>query len=1492
MKKSFLLLLVLYVFAMASQAQRKMETLDRGVVAVKVPGAVFVSWRIMGYEWYDVAYNVYRDGELLNDEPLQVSNFRDVGGTLDNKYTVSAIVKGEVQEASAAVSPWKQQYTEIKLKPRNTQYYEINDGTVADLDGDGEYEIIIKRLNRGYYFGNDSTTFFEAYKQDGTFLWEINAGPNIYSSGGVEINIAAFDFDEDGKAEVFMRTSDGTVFGDGTNIGDRDKDGTIDYRPIESAPGNMEYPTRGPEYLSLIDGETGIELDWVNYIPRGNASDWGDNYGHRCNKFFFGAPYLDGKKPSLFTSRGIYTKIVMRAYDVVDKKIVTRWEFKSENNPGYSYQGNHNYTIADVDMDGRDEIVYGGMTVDDDGTGLYSTELGHGDALHVGDFDPFRKGTEIWRCLENSPFYGTSYYDGATGEILIHDILGRDCGRCMAANVTDDVVGASMWGSNYRYSATTKEPVPLSNLSSNFRIFWDGDLLDELLTNKNNTGDGVAIIHKANGGTLLEATGTITCNWTKGTPVFQADLFGDWREEVIWRTTDNKKVRIYTTVDLTPYRNYSLMYDHQYRQAICWQMCGYNQPPHVSYFLGEREGFTVPPPPTISNSRLVYTGTGDWDTTTSNWTKDDEPTAYSDGEHVLFDVSSGENVSLALTATVSPSVLTVNSPGNYTLDASAGKLTGDMKMVKQGLGTFHLNGTHDFSGKTEIWTGCLDLEGTLTNSPVWLNTFTELDAVGLLQKGVSMRYGSELYVGGKETFANLEIFDSLYMQEKATLVFDVSSATGLTNDTLKIEGNLSFAESGVIRIQAHLGEGEERLAEGSYVLATVSGKMNFNLDDIAIEGILGTPAVLEIQDNNLVMIIKGMREAASIVWSGSVSNEWDLVKSTNFINNGSADVFVTGDAVEINNEAVEKTIAITEEVSPASVVVNSSETVRFTGEGSISGTASLTKSGEGALAISNTNTFTGKVTINEGSINVSSLPNDLNEDSPLGPVSSDANLFELNGGQLAVSGETSMDRAIKVGSKGGTITNGSTLKWNAPISGGELTKTGSGEVVFASANTLSKLMIQGGSVRLLNEAAVPAQVVVLENASLASYNSQGSYSSSNFSIEVPEGKTGSFYLDDRCSHNNKLTGGGTLNLYTNFIRAELNGNWSGFTGTINVNEYGSSSYSQDLRINNSFGYENAIININQPVVAYHTSGSTVKIGALTGRGEMGNAIWEIGGRNEDFIFQGTFSGGSLRKVGTGTMSMFGYSTSTQTSYINEGTFLAINITGSATGTGSVYVRDGAFLGGYGTISGDVIVQTGGTLYAGTTTRTGASLRVGSARMFSNSTFHVKANGGSNYCDKLTSTGSFTADGALVMENTGSDYEVGNSYLIVSASAITGSFESISPAVPGDGLEWDLTDFPTTGKISVVLGTSTDDLFAEGSLNVYPNPSAGRIYIELPNDMGNATIDLMDAKGMILSSFQSNNQSQIELNLSDYSRGVYLIRAVWGSKTIIDRIIIR
>ncbi|WP_442951776.1 rhamnogalacturonan lyase [Paenibacillus sp. GYB006] len=578
---------------------RQMEYLDRGVVAVKTDTGVFVSWRLLGTEGAGVTFNVYRDGVKVNATPIMNStNLQDSAGTTSSKYTVRAIVNGAEQAASSAVNVWGSNYLSVPLSkpsagttPDGVNYtYSANDASAGDLDGDGKYELIVKwdpsNSKDNSQSGYTGEVFIDAYKLDGTRLWRIGLGKNI-RAGAHYTQFMVYDLDGDGKAEVAMKTADGSKDCTGAVIGD----GTKDYR------NSSGYILTGPEYLTIFNGLTGKVLTTVNYDPpRGTVSSWGDNYGNRVDRFLAGIAYLDGERPSLVMARGYYTRSVLVAYDYRNGQLTKRWTFdtNTSGNSAYAGQGNHSLSVGDVDNDGKDEIIYGAMAVDDNGTGLYTTKLGHGDAMHFSDLDPDRAGMEVFQVHETpSATAGIEFRDARTGALIWGIPTSADIGRGMAADIDPRYKGAEVWAAGSMYTA--KGQLISSKLpSTNFGIWWDGDLSRELLDNNR--------IDKWNYDTstvtnLLTASGAASNNSTKATPALQADLLGDWREEAVWRTTDSSALRIYTTTALTETRIYTLMHDPVYRLGIAWQNVAYNQPPHTSFYLGT--GMNTPPTPNI-----------------------------------------------------------------------------------------------------------------------------------------------------------------------------------------------------------------------------------------------------------------------------------------------------------------------------------------------------------------------------------------------------------------------------------------------------------------------------------------------------------------------------------------------------------------------------------------------------------------------------------------------------------------------------------------------------------------------------------------------------------------------------------------------------------------------------------------------------------------------------------------------------------------------------
>ncbi|WP_377575021.1 rhamnogalacturonan lyase [Ohtaekwangia kribbensis] len=601
---------ILVLMSTSVFAQRYMEDIGRGVVAVRQDmKKVFVSWRLLIDDPDDVVFNIYRitDGKTLklNKKPVaDVTFFVDETADLSktNEWFVRAVVNKMEQAASKsfsmAASHAVGQYLTVPLK--TPQGYTPNDGSVGDLDGDGEYELVIHMTGKAHdnsHKGITDEPVLHAYKLDGTLLWSVNLGRNI-REGAHYMQFIVYDLDGDGKAEVACKTADGTKDGKGVVIGDANANYVND----------GGYILKGPEYLTIFDGVTGGALATTRYIPPRHPDTenptteqlkevWGDGYGNRMDRFLACVAYLDGERPSLIMARGYYTRTVLAAWNWRDGKLSSVWTFDSdasEENRKFRGQGNHNLSVGDVDGDGKDEIIYGACVIDDSGKGLYSTALGHGDALHFSDLDPDRPGLELFDIQERFDDAGAHFRDAKTGEILWKKPSvkagddGEGPGRGNSFDIDPRYKGSESWvrGANITglFNAKGEKIAVKEPGACNFAVWWDGDLLRELL-DKN-------IISKWDWKSstlqpLLTAEECTANNGTKATPVLSADLFGDWREEVIWRTNDNTALHIYTTTIPTTYRFTTLMHDPVYRLGIVWQNVAYNQPPHVGYYLGE-----------------------------------------------------------------------------------------------------------------------------------------------------------------------------------------------------------------------------------------------------------------------------------------------------------------------------------------------------------------------------------------------------------------------------------------------------------------------------------------------------------------------------------------------------------------------------------------------------------------------------------------------------------------------------------------------------------------------------------------------------------------------------------------------------------------------------------------------------------------------------------------------------------------------------------------
>ena len=678
----------------------QMEKLDRGLVAVPTSTtANFISWRLLGTDdKANTTFDLLRDGTVIASD-LTKTNYQDNGGSATARYQVVTKVNGTATETSTEVTPWGKKFLSLKLDrpkggtisnwtntdvskgPTNATYaYYPNDMSVGDVDGDGQYELILKwesthAQDNSRSHGATGNTIIDCYKLDGTRLWRIDLGKNI-RDGAHYTQFMVYDFDGDGKAEMMCKTATGSKDGLGNYVNQAATDATIkghdntkDYR---NSGGHI---LSGPEYLTVFEGLTGKAIHTTWYLPgragtgsqnpnNGNSlteggselgkvstypekSFWGDNYGNRSERYLAAVAYIHGAdKPACgIFCRGYYTKAYVWAVSFDGSRLHTEWLHCSPNttqwlvfnqtgttaikvnvdgetlvrngiktapantsgksggsNTLYA-NGNHNMSVADVDGDGCDEIIWGSGALDNDGTLLYATGLGHGDAIHVGKMIPESDGYQVFQVHEESP-YGWDLHDARTGEILYSATGDEDNGRGMAGDLTGKD-GYEFWSSKDRNprNAKTGNTVISKNCSVNFRIYWDGSYQDQLLDGsyKYSNSDSWAqtahaepAITKWNGSsfsTVLSLYSTTynnaqTSNYTKATPCLQADILGDWREElVMWNKKDSSEIMIFSTWTPTQYAVPTLMHDHVYRMGVAWQNTAYNQPPHLGYYL-------------------------------------------------------------------------------------------------------------------------------------------------------------------------------------------------------------------------------------------------------------------------------------------------------------------------------------------------------------------------------------------------------------------------------------------------------------------------------------------------------------------------------------------------------------------------------------------------------------------------------------------------------------------------------------------------------------------------------------------------------------------------------------------------------------------------------------------------------------------------------------------------------------------------------------------
>ena len=1537
-------MVALLLFAPQAFGQRQMETLGRGVVAVRTNSTrVYIGWRMLGTDPDDIGFNLYRVASgatnKLNTQPLtNTTDYVDSPPSLTvaNSYFVRPVTGGVEQSSSALftlpASAPVQPYLSIPLQipPAGTNIldevytYSANDCSAGDVDGDGEYEIILKwdpsNAKDNSQSGFTGPVYIDAYKLDGTRLWRINLGLNI-RAGAHYTQFMVYDLDGDGKAEVACKTAPGTVDGQTNNVIMPGDEPSIVYTNSEG------YILTGPEYLTIFNGLTGAAMFTTNYVPtRGlngeYVTHWGDSYGNRVDRFLACVAYLDGQRPSLVMCRGYYgpqagyttAKNFLVAWNWRNGILSHVWTFEAalgiDNNTNVNYvsQGNHNLSVGDVDGDGKDEIVYGACAIDDNGSGLYTTGLGHGDAMHMSDLDPSRPGLERWGIHEGTGTPGSALFDAGTGEIF-WQTANADVGRGVAADLTAAFLGDEVWGGTSGLRSIDDQYAGSAPSSANFAVWWDADLLREL-------EDGTSVA-KYGGGTLLTATNCASNNGTKSTPCLAADLLGDWREEVIWRTSDDQYLRIYTTIIPATNRFYTLMHDPQYRMAIAWQNVAYNQPPHPGFYLGD--GMAKAPLPPVSDANLVWRGGNGgnaWDVnTTANWLtngiwiNNTNTTVFANGRSVLFDLTGSNNVPVNLAGTLQPGVVTVHSPADYVFGGS-GSLVGTMKLTKAGSGTLTLASTNTYTGATLVAEGTLLVNGTLSASlvtfqrGVWHSS--RVGGRGLLGQGLTVQPKCGIVPGGINSAGTLTVSNHITLLGDAIGSFDLSSdPTGVTNanDRVNVVGNLSLSGTNTIEINQLDGF----LGGGVYTLITYTGSLAGGLSNLVLSGDFVQPVALTnwpgaiglvavfpdappAAPSGLTATVAGANQI-NLAWTDNATNEdvFLIERSTNDVTFAQIALVSANDTsysdiglstnstyyyrVRAHNLAGDSDYSNTASPAPpvapgnltattigafqinlawvdnstdesSFLIERSTNNVVFTQIASVS--ANVTNYSDIGLSTNTTYYYRVRAHNLAGDSDYSNTANATTLAAPIGltwrgdgtanvwDIATTANWFD--GTNLVVYSDGALVTFDNTGSNNvpvslvGTlspadvIVNASkdyALRGSGRITGtAALLKSGSGSLTITNTHSFSGgTTIGGGAVVLGSIAAnlggLGTGPVVFEGGTLQFYGYAGAggtdWGGHTNDWVVAAGQVGAVRMPPRFGwgtpFTSRLTGEGTLQIVTDYVRCGFGGDWSDFAGQINV---GPRSSTAEFRLNNSLGLPNASLYLSNSITMYHIFGNTrtISIGELAGaagatlgpgNGSSANPTWRVGGKNTDATYEGQIVDAgvtAITKVGTGTWTLTGTNTYTGATTVSGGTLLVNGNQADATGT--VTVGENGTLGGTGTIGGATTVN--GTLAPGTSI--GTLTITNSVTLAGVTSMEVSK---APLTNDLLNVGSLlTYGGTLVVTNTSATpLAAGDSFKLFDASGYDGAFAAIVPPTPGPGLGWKTSGLATDGTLAVV-----------------------------------------------------------------------------------------
>ena len=1407
-------------------AQRIQQKLGRSVVAAARNQEVLVSWRKLAQEPENSTYNLYmraqgsQDYTKVNTEPIATTNFATRTATIPygSELAVTVVSPDGTEGDKSAPFLFKQQaygnvfldidFETAVLNPNN---YEFKYAWPMDTDGDGENDaLLVDRRYCGLAGSADpgcTTTShkLQAYSFEGKCLWTVDMGPNVDIDAGQNDMVVAYDINCDGKCEVIIKSSDGTRFWDkaagtwgkyvgGSATADTDGDGITDY--------TTQKQRNPPYYISIIDALTGEEIthseldytainDGTDAYSRDNRADYADDSNGLEYAFLggkFAICYFDGIHPSLAV------QCYNRRTDKVHHYYVCEWKFDwAGGRPANWHHANtwamansepkaaefHQCRVADVDGDGIDELMEGGYAYNPVKGMVMSPGIGHGDRFDVSDIDPDRPGLEVY-AIQQTNLLGQLIYDAATGEHIKEwflPIIG-DVGRGRCIDVDPERRGYEVFSTmgnlydckgNVIAEGETAYPVEA--------VWWDGDLQRELIASPGGSGRNTNVIVSKYDGTRLVQFSSES-DWAVHAggavrPAFMGDMTGDWREELIlMKQGEQTSTGIvgYATTIPTDYSFYTLQEDPHYRLDCTTR--GYYQMPCTGFYLGS--DMPYPPLPPVMVADLRWQGGAEWGAQGGGFTSFDQTAAlgYADGKSVIFDISGQNAQPIQLSGSLRPSVVyVVNPKGHDYTFAGSGTLAGEMELWKSQQGTATFACDLAFTGRTVVSEGTLCLNGTVAG-PIELRGKGTLAGTGTLNgdmafeaalnhEGCRIMPGSQADGFGTLTFGkSLVLPGDVYVEIRAA---EGQSAKVMVNGDLTLEGRnyITVAFEG------------DALAAGRYVLAECTGELAADLSQVEVRG-LSQGYSLAIEGKQLVLTVDATRAPQQgVAWTGAESNVWDY-KSDNFEVDDAPTAFVTGDQVVFTDASANRNIVLNESMATSGVTFDFDQgTYSLTGDGGISGSGSLTKLGSGELVMELPNSdFTGPVTINEGTVTVTSIA-DGGSKSALGAAPAAEGNFLMGGGTLNVRATNmATDRVLTLTADTSTISVESatgTISLKGMVTGdGYLVKDGPGQLNFTygGTNPFAGLIVRGGKVATGAWNATFGKVgspMVLEGGTvdLLDVNSSSTRPVFNHRVTVVEGTENTIMGTTRGAINGSFSGKGVLTIVSDGVRNDIGANFSAFEGTL-------IAQGENFRLMDNvtdMGMTRFVLDAGAKVGHYESNGKnaravTTKIGSVASDAddcELGNGSdsYEVGRNNDDTTFDGVLKARSFTKWGTGTWTLTS-SKSTSSVTVAEGTLKLSNTRFSsqmeAFSAGKVTVNAGGTLAGTGGAA-SIEVNKGGRIAAATETTYGTLKATGTVVMGQGSTIEVKVgatSSGSATNDKYNFGGKLTHNGDTIL----------------------------------------------------------------------------------------------------------------------------------------------